>query len=369
MSGRRIAQVLGTSTGGIGTHVASVTRGLLERGDRVTVLGPAETDKQFGFRAAGARFVPVDIPATTDPVRDIRAVMALRRALRGPSGGAPDVVHAHGLRAGLIGRLSKVPGVPLVVTWHVHFDSSGSGLMGTLMGQAEMAVARGAEVSLCTDPDQVSHVLASGGVDVRFAPAAAPPLPEPIVDAETLKAGLDATGRPLILSVGRLHPVKRLDILIDAAARWQDLNPVPLVLVAGDGPLSSDLAARISRTKAPVRLLGHRNDVADLLAASDLAVVTSDSETRQMFAQEALRVGKPLIATRAGGIPALVGDAAVLIEPGDIDGVDQAVRGLLSQPDERERLAEAGPKQASTWPSETDTIDQIDALYRELAGR
>jgi glycosyltransferase involved in cell wall biosynthesis len=369
MTGRRIAQVLGTSTGGIGTHVASVVRGLLERGDRVTVLGPAGTDTQFGFRAAGARFVPIDIPATTEPVRDLRAVAALRRALRGPSGGAPDVVHAHGLRAGLLSRFALPDAVPLAVTWHIHLDTSGGDWKDRLLRQAEKLVARSACVSLCTDPDQVTHVLSSGGTDVRYAPVAAPELPEPGVDADTVKAELGAAGGPLIVTVGRLHPVKRLDVLIDAAAGWRELEPRPLVVIAGDGPIRAELTARVERSGAPVRLLGHRHDIADLLAAADLAVITSESETRQLFAQEVLRAGKPLVATRAGGIPELVGDAACLVEPADVAALDAAVRGLLADPTERSRLAEAGPKRATGWPSETDTIDHLDALYRELTGR
>lgn len=361
--------MLGTSTGGIGTHVVSLTRELSARGDRVTVFGPAATEERFGFRETGARFVPIEISASMDPVKDAAACWALRKALRGPGGGAPDVVHAHGLRAGLVSRVAGVPGVPLVVSWHIHLDTSGGGVRDRLLREAEKAVARGAAVSLCTDPDQVGAVLASGGVDVRYAPVAAPPLPAAVRDAAEVKAELGAEDRPVVLTVGRLHPVKRIDMLIDVAAGWRDMDPVPLVVVAGDGPIRSELADRVAQRSAPVLLLGHRSDVADLLAAADLAVVTSDSETRQMFAQEALRAGRPLLATRAGGVPGLVGQAARLIPTGDPAALDAAVRELLADPEESARLAKAGPEQAATWPSETDTVDQIDALYRELTGR
>ena len=70
------------------------------------------------------------------------------------------------------------------------------------------------------------------------------------------------------------------------------------------------LAQRASELRARFYLLGHRSDVPDLLAGADLAVITSDWEARQLFAQEALRAGVPLIATAVGGLPGLVGDAA-----------------------------------------------------------
>ncbi|MGW4298011.1 glycosyltransferase, partial [Micromonospora chersina] len=172
--------------------------------------------------------------------------------------------------------------------------------------------------------------------------------------------------RPLILSVGRLHPQKRYDILVDAAARWRARQPAPLVVIAGSGPAYLQLAARISAARAPVTLLGHRTDVADLLGGADLAVVTSDWEARQLFAQEALGAGVPLVATAVGGLPELVGDAAVLVPAGDVDAVDAAVRDLLDDETRRAELGRRGAARAATWPTEADTTRALVDLYAEL---
>jgi hypothetical protein len=127
-------------------------------------------------------------------------------------------------------------------------------------------------------------------------------------------------------------------------------------VIAGTGPSYLDLAADISAARAPVTLLGHRDDVADLLGAADLAVVTSVWEARQMFAQEVLRSGTPLVATAVGGIPDLVGDAAVLVPAADVDALDRAVRDLLDNPARRAEHAAAGRARAQTWPTEQDTL-------------
>ena len=77
-----------------------------------------------------------------------------------------------------------------------------------------------------------------------------------------------------------------------------------MVVVAGSGPSYMPLAAAgLAQRARRFYLLGHRSDVPDLLAAADLAVVTSDWEARQLFAQEALRAGVPLVATAVGGLP------------------------------------------------------------------
>jgi glycosyltransferase involved in cell wall biosynthesis len=173
----------------------------------------------------------------------------------------------------------------------------------------------------------------------------------------------------LILSVGRLHPQKGYDTLVSAAARWGRRQPAPTVAIAGTGPSYLNLAAQISEVAAPVVLLGHRPDVSDLLAAADLAVVSSVWEARQLFAQEALRAGVALVSTAVGGLPELLGDGAVLVPPGEIDALDAAVTRLLDDESARRLLAKAGERQAMTWPSDMDTLDQVTGVYDELLSR
>ncbi|MFF4894093.1 glycosyltransferase family 4 protein [Micromonospora chersina] len=355
-----VALVLASSTGGVGQHIRSIARGLTEAGASVLVCGPAATQDQFDFTGAGARFTPVEIPASPTPA-DARAVAALRRALTDTP---VDVVHAHGLRAGLVAVLAR-PAAPLVVTWHNAVLATG--LRGGLSRLAERIVARNVRVALGASADLVDRAAALGAADARLAPVAAPALPAPRRRRAAVRAEFGAgPDRPLILSVGRLHPQKRYDILVDAAARWRARQPAPLVVIAGSGPAYLPLAARISAARAPVTLLGHRTDVADLLAGADLAVVTSDWEARQLFAQEALGAGVPLVATAVGGLPELVGDAAVLVPAGDVDAVDAAVRDLLDDGTRRAELGLRGAARAATWPTEADTTGALVDLYAEL---
>jgi glycosyltransferase involved in cell wall biosynthesis len=231
----------------------------------------------------------------------------------------------------------------------------------------ERYVARSADLTLAASSDLVERVRELGGRDVRLGCVAAPALPPPQRPADEVRRDLGAVdGQPLLLSVGRLHRQKGYDVLAMAAARWRTRKPPPMVVIAGSGPAYIELAAKISAQHAPVTLLGHRNDIAELLAAADLAVVTSRWEARQLFAQEALRAGTPLVATAVGGLPELVGAAAVLIPPDDVDALDAAVRGLLDDPSLRERYARLGSAQAATWPDEQDTLDQVRLIYAEV---
>jgi glycosyltransferase involved in cell wall biosynthesis len=204
------------------------------------------------------------------------------------------------------------------------------------------------------------------------APVSAPLLPPVRRTAAEVRADLGvADGRPLVVAVGRLHPQKGYDVLLDAAARWAAeprLSAPPLVAVAGSGPLHDELAARIAAERLPVTLLGRRDDVADLLTAADVCVLPSRWEARSLTAQEALRCGTPLVATRTGGLPELLGDAAVLVPVGDAAAFADAVTGLLVDRARAARLAETGRAQAAGWPDEAGTARQLVALYQELLG-
>jgi glycosyltransferase involved in cell wall biosynthesis len=104
------------------------------------------------------------------------------------------------------------------------------------------------------------------------------------------------------------------------------------------------------------------------LAAADVAVISSVWEARSLFAQEALRAGVPLVATDVGGIPEVVGDAAVLVPPGNPAALAAAVSHLLSRPELGARLVVAGRARAAQWPDEAAVVADTLALYRSLSG-
>jgi glycosyltransferase involved in cell wall biosynthesis len=370
LRGRRIAEVLATSAGGVGSHVRTIVPAVRAAGATVRVCGAPATEELFGFTATGADFRPVGISTGLAPLADSRAVAQLRRAVKGF-----DLVHAHGLRAGLVAavarRLSSDRSRPLVLTLHNALQES-SGARRRLLRAIEGATIRAADMVLAVSGDLADNARRAGARDVRVVPALAPPLPPAGRSRDEVRdeLGLDA-GRPLVVAVGRLHPQKGYDVLLDAVARWEAgdrVRPAPLVAIAGDGPLEAELAERIRAERLPVLLLGRRSDVADLLAAADLCVLPSRWEGSPFTGQEALRAGTPLVATRAGGMPDLFGDAAALVPLGNAEALADAVVRVLTDPGHAAALAEAGPRRAATWPDEAAAGRRLAAIYRELLG-
>ncbi|WP_406057152.1 glycosyltransferase family 4 protein [Streptomyces sp. NBC_01077] len=362
MTQLRTVQVLGGGSAGSSAHVRSLASGLVARGVRVTVCAPAELDRVYDYLGAGAHFVP--LPRLGDPA----TVAALRNACIGA-----DVVHAHGLQASVRAALalSGAGGgdrAPLVTTWdsrtHVH------GARGGVLRLLERQTVRAATVVLATSSELVDRARRRGARDARLAPVTVPPARGPVcLHDGKARAELGAVDRPLLMAVGALERGRGYRTLLDAARSWRELDPQPLLVIAGEGRERAALQQRIAAEGLPVRLIGRREDVAELLAAADVAVLPSRWEARSLLAQEALRLGVPLVATAVGGVPELVGDAAELVPYGDSAALAGAVRGLLEDVERRMDLAAAGRVQAGSWPTEDETVAHVLSVYDELVGR
>ncbi|MER6536650.1 glycosyltransferase family 4 protein [Streptomyces sp900105755] len=356
----RTVQVLGGGNAGSSVHVRSLAAGLVARGVRVTVCAPADADRAYGFSGVGADHVHV--PRSSDP----GSVAALRAACTDA-----DLVHAHGLHASFRAALAlSGRSTPLVVTWHNRAYAEGA--RGHLLRMLERRVVRAAAVVLGTTSDLVDRARRTGARDARLAAVALPGPRQPVQQDEAellrpkVRAELGAMGRPLLIAVGSLDRYRGYDHLLDAARAWCRLDPVPLLVIAGEGPLRPALQRRIEDEELPVRLLGRRDDVSELLAAADLALLPSSWESRSVLAQEALHARVPLVATSVGGVPDLVGDAAELVAYGDARALAAAVVRLLDDPERCAELRERGARQAASWPTEDETVAQVLSVYDEL---
>ena len=340
----KVAQLMTASTGGIGRHVASIAPRLEQRGHQVRVFCPKVTTDAQHFKELG-----LDVRPLSSPRRFIGA----------------DLVHAHGLKAGWLGLpIAWMYRVPLVVTWHNAV--LGDGLAPSAARQMQRAVAMGADLTLAASRDLVTQAKRLGARNARLSPIAAPVVPPATTSRDDQRWVLGAAdGDTVILTVSRLAPQKNLGMVLDIAAAVRERHDLKFVVV-GEGPERDKLQRRITNEWLQVRLLGRSDDMGSLLAAADLALLTSTWEARALVAQEALLAGLPLVSTRVGGIEELVGSAAVLVPPGDVDEAARQVIALADNPAERHRLKAAGLRQAVTWPNEDDVADDLARVYSEL---
>ena len=363
--------VLSAPTKTVRAHVRGLVERLAAGGARVRLAAPEHVLAGF------ADIVDVALHGTAlalgddlRPGHDVAAVRTLRAALRRCG---VDVVHSHGLRAGVVAglaarSLARRPAV--VTTWHALPYTDGGRRVS--IGLGERVAARTSDVTLAPSTEVLDHARRVGARRARLSPVAAPEAAPLHADRLQLRRRLAVElglreDAPWLLTVGRLVPQKNHDMLLAAAQRWRRLHPSPEVLVVGVGAAAvvSRIRRQVQDEGLHVRLLGARDDMVELLAACDVFVLTSRWEAPAIPVQEAMRAGLAVVSTAVGGIPELVDGTAVLVEPDDVEGFALAIVELLADPARAASLSRAARARAATLPGEDEVATDVRAAYDE----
>ena len=371
------------NVGGPSVHVILLTAGLKDRGYETQLVIGQESPREGNLFDLAARkgVACVAMPGLgreVRPWRDLRALLGLYRMMRTFR---PHIVHTHTAKAGMLGRLAaRVAGVPIVVhTFHGHVLR---GYFGPLTTAFYRAMERGLGASsdvLVAVSDAVKRDLVGLGVapdaKIRVIPLGLDL--EPLAGAlprGSLRGEAGVPGDvPLIGIVGRLAPIKDLGTFLRAAAAVRAAVPAARFAVVGDGEERGPLEAERARLglEGCVFFHGWRRDMAAVYGDLDVVVNCSRNEGTPVALIEALAAGRPVVATRVGGTPDLLGDGrrGALVPPGDAAalaaGIVDALRG--SEP----LLARVREGQAYVLAqhSARRLIDDVDALYQELLAR
>ena len=181
--------------------------------------------------------------------------------------------------------------------------------------------------------------------------------------------GLPAAG-PVIGTMGRLSEVKRQDVLIRGFARLLDRHPDARLVLIGDGPerpALESLATELGLVDR-IRFAGYRADPERLLPALDVFALTSRSEGMPLAILEAWASGLPVVASRVGGIPALIDHDrdGLLFDSGNEVELAGLLSGLLDDPNRARRLGEAGRVKAVEKFDSSVMASAYDRHYREV---
>ncbi|MEZ5320110.1 MAG: glycosyltransferase, partial [Vicinamibacterales bacterium] len=196
---------------------------------------------------------------------------------------------------------------------------------------------------------------------------------EPAGDRDALRARLGlAASRRYVAAIARFHPVKDHAMLLRAFARVAAERADADLLLVGDGPLRPALEAQVASLglERRVRFLGVRHDVPDLLAASDVFVLSSVSEAASITLLEAMATGLPVVVTEVGGNPEIVrqGVDGRLTPRGDAEAFSAALTAVLADPAGAREMGRNGAARVREVYRLDRTIARYDALYRALAG-
>lgn len=303
------------------------------------------------------------------PANDLHAYRELRAIIRRVR---PDVVHTHTAKAGFVGRLAAFhEGVPAVVhTFHGHVLHGYFGAATTAaVRRLEARLARRTDALLAVGTRVRDELLAAGIGEPEQYTVMPPGVVVPAAydrDDARRRLGLPTDAR-VVAFVGRMAPVKRVDRFLEVAEGVARQRPETVFVVAGGGEPGE--LARLQRDvrAADVRFLGWVGDVAQVYAAADLILLTSDNEGMPVSLIEAGMVGCPAVATDVGSVREVVIEGVtgrvVSSEVGDLVDV---VAGLIADDGERQRYSDAAREYTQRSFGMDRLVSTTQATYESL---
>lgn len=350
--------------GGAETHVRAVAEEQARRGHEVTVVTTGERREEA--RLGGVRVVRF-------PTRHWRGDYLFPPWLPMPGARAfiedakPDLIHAHSYRFATIevgAQASRAISVPLIVTAHGFYPpesgivSASRALYDRLRGKRALAQAARCVAVTSHEIDHYARL----GVERARIDVVPNGLPESAFvpgDGAAFRKRHSLEG-PIVLFLARLAHDKGVRDLARAAAL------VPDATFAFCGRDAGEEKALRSLAGPNVRVLGPVDEPRDAYAACDIFCLPSHYEAFGIVLAEAMAQTRPVVSTRAGGIPDVVGEAGVLVAPRDPRALAEAIQTLLANARRRRELGEIGCERAKRYRW-TSVVDELEEVYRRAA--
>lgn len=332
----KVLMVLRPMAGGMRTVTDQYMTLLVSAGVEVVAAGPRGS-------------LPPNVPGQALEMfpygRSSRQLVELAASFR------PDLLHAHGLQAGLASLSCPVP---IVYTCH---GFAPSGPVGGLFRILEARVMRQAKALSATSAKLAADAAQRSGRAVSTLPVAVS------LPANTQRRQQSAG--PVLGILARLTPEKGLDVALSAFARFLRVEPDARLLIGGDGPLAGALSQLVvaSGLQDQVQFLGWV-EPATFYRQIDLYTQPSRQEGLGLAAREAVAWGLPVVASEVGGLPEACGDGlwARYVPPGDATALATAWQEMLAL--DQTQLADAGRRWAHSVAGPDAVSQALFALYR-----
>ena len=372
------------NVGGPSLHVSYLTEGLASRGYATTLaagaISPGEASMAFVAEQRGIDVEWIsELQREVSPVRDLGVVRRLADLIRRDR---PHVLHTHTAKAGTAGRLAaRLVGdarPPVVVhTYHGHmllgeFDPVRQNVYRTI----ERGLARDTDALIAVSPEVRDELVEMGVAPAsRFAVVRLGiELSERMQGAERggeLRASLGISPERFTVGwVARMTAAKQPADVLRTIRLLHDRGVDAALIMVGDGPDRSALEAlaRELGIDDATRFVGFQDDVGPWFHSFDALLLPSRSEGTPVSAIETLASGRPVVATRVGGVADVVHDGidGYLVALGDVDAAADGLATLAADPELRQRMGAAGRERILRRYRVPRLVEDVDRLYRAL---
>jgi glycosyltransferase involved in cell wall biosynthesis len=276
-----------------------------------------------------------------------------------------DLLHAHMFGSNVWGTIiGRLAATPVIVAQEQTWSYEGKPLRKLLDGQLIGRLSTKFVAVSRADQERMVRIERVKPHKTAMIPNAF--VPRPKVEGADLRAelGIDPSA-PLIGTAVVHRPQKALRVLIDAFGRLARSLPEARLVIAGHGPCTAVWQAHAAQQGLGdrVHFIGRRDDVAGVIGALDVGVLSSDFEGTPLFVFECMACNTPVVSTDVGGLPDVVdnGRTGLLVPRRDPESLAAALESLLADPGLRETMAAAARERLSEF-----SIEHISSRYAEL---
>lgn len=371
--------------GGLARHAAYLSRALVADGHRVVVLTQDDPEQPSFEMDEGVEVhrLPVDGPPPRDFIGWVKRLnfQMIERAIHlFTSGRRFDVVHAHDWLAAYAGKTIKhALAIPLIATVHATEYGRNNGLHNDLqryIGNCEWWLTYEAWRVICCShfmEDELRRVFQTPADKIRIVPnGIEPPRSSADPDDAAFRARFAQPDESVVFFLGRLVHEKGVHVLLDAVPRILERQPNTRFVIAGEGPLRSDLEALAHALGIASRVVFYGyaddDDRDRFLRTSQVAVFPSLYEPFGIVALEAMAAGTPVIVSRTGGFAEIVrhGTNGLHAEPNNAESLANSVVALLVADGLAEKLRREALREVRERYSWASIAAQTGVVYEDV---
>ena len=369
----KVLHVVRPAAGGMKNHLINLVKHTDKTRFKVAVACPPNTILWEELYALGVEMVPISLAGELSPVKDYAVVHKLVKYLH-QSG--TTILHCHSSKGAFVGRLAAAIARTPIVLFTAHnsiFYEEWPAWKKKLMATVEKILARFTDKIITVSDALKQEILDReglppnllttiyNGIEIeRFAQQ---------TDSKTIRRNLNLPELGAVIgTIARLAPQKGISYFLKAASLLKEYQVS--FLVVGDGPLREALEKEVEELGLNHRVIfaGQQDNIPEILALLDIFVLPSVTEGLPLTILEAMAAGKPVVATRVGGVPEAIleGKTGLIVAPKDPEALAVALASLLGEKDRINRMGTYGQRYVQEKFTVEHMVQKTTDLYNQL---
>lgn len=367
-----IAYIIRRAVGGMKNHLLGLLKHLDKNTFDPVVLMPTDKDFEERLNKLNVPFYWLEINDTINPLQDIASIVKLRRLLKKIN---PDLIHIHGNKTALIGRIAaKDIGAPVIVTVHNFLKESKNRIFWIIARFVEKFFSNWSDKIICVSKALEESLVDSFGIPegkIKHIPNS--------LDLESWNENADkvkarqkfgfVNGYKYVGLVGRLVGFKGHKYAIEAMPGILSHDPGVRLVIVGDGPDRDKLMALSGKLglKDKIFFKGHVHEMREMYNAFDYFLFPSLNEPFGIAVLEAMACRLPIVAAESGGVSEILrdGDTALMVKPGDSADIAEKMTRLIGDGALAKSISENAKKEVFDKYSINTMVNKTTAVYLE----